>query len=115
MNPTKAMYEAARALIADPAHYRAQARWGWAWTKEGLICDANSPQAACWCIAGAIARAAGEDMPNEHMLKPLGAVLAPAKDGVRYRVARWADMHDHAEALALLDQCISTMGDDNGR
>ncbi len=106
---------AARAKIADPAHWT---QGFWARTPNGVTCIPSDPRAVCWCVGGAIEaclRGVGQtDGFDELMLKLepiaaeiLGLATTSRLDDSTRRVTRLNDTLGHAAALELLDRAIA--------
>ena len=104
-----ATLRAARELIAKPE----------AWTKvffardaTGKQAQANSPRAVCWCIFGALERAAidihasdeAHNAAAEELDKQLRAQGSPSPTVVDFN-----DTCTHAEVLALFDATIARL------
>lgn len=59
------------------------------------------PDAVCWCLGGALDRAAGETIRYDD---PRFVVLWELVD---HKVGPWNDTHEHADVLAALDEAIA--------
>lgn len=94
----------ARALLTNP---KAWAQWDYAFTASGRKCPANSEFAVCWCMAGAVKRAAGPDAKAVE-LNAAEHVLARAC-GTKY-LDTFNDKpgRRHSEILGAFDRAISS-------
>jgi hypothetical protein len=90
---------AARARIADPAHWTQKA---YARTADKEACGPNSPNAVCWCAAAALE--CHNVISPAHLLAELGAL--PVADPDMFTLTSWNDSHTHAEVLELFDRAI---------
>ena len=95
----------ARALIAAPQ------RWTQGeFARDGLGQPVNwrSPEAAQFCIWGALNRAASEVTSNEHLRVHLTDGAARALRGRTPSISRLNDGGTHADVLALIDGYLKT-------
>ena len=95
----------ARALIATPQM----------WSQEQFARDAagepvswRSPQAAQFCIWGALNRAAREMTGDEHLRVRLADHAARALRSMTPSLSRLNDRGTHADVLALIDSYLET-------
>jgi len=95
---------AARAVIADPAH----------WTQgvlardaAGLKCQPNDPAAVCWCSVGALRRADDDSEAGYEAGNILDDIADLATGGLGV-TAEWNDTAtSHAQILAGFDEAIA--------
>jgi hypothetical protein len=105
-----AILRAARARIADPAHWTkgAFARTANVSLDErGTGCNAVDPRATCWCAEGAIRFVTNDD---RHAHEAVGKLLELAVDpGGRLSIATFNDSSGttHADVLAAFDRAIA--------
>lgn len=97
MKTTKEVLEAARDLIVDPKR----------WTTEYFAKDASekfvgsqSPQAVCWCAAGAINRVSGVDG------RLAERALTAFRQVVGFNIAKFNDSSRHEDVIAAFDIAI---------
>ena len=95
----------ARALIAAPQ----------TWTQGEFARDGlgqpvswRSPEAAQFCIWGALNRAASEVTSNEHLRARLADGAARALRGATPSISRLNDGGSHGDVLALIDRYLET-------
>src|SRR5215510_10163473 len=95
--------EQARALIAAPQTWT-QGEFA----RDGLGAPVSwrSPEAAQFCIWGALNRAAGELTKNEHLRVRLADGAARALRGRTPSISRLNDSGTHGEVLALIDRYL---------
>ena len=105
---TKVLIEA-RKIISEPEHWT---QGVFARDALGNDTDWDSPEAVCWCTAGAIRKAAGafhyhqEQSIEYHIL-----VLHATKELVSvigdYGVSRFNDHHNHAQVVEVFNKAIT--------
>lgn len=93
---------AARAKIADPAHWTQGSQ---AKTIDGYPVFARNHLATCWCSIGAIYFVDGiyTSISATNALKALEKAMGKA-------IFDFNDTHTHAEVLAKLDEAITAQG-----
>ena len=95
----------ARALIATPQTWTQDE---FARDSSGLPVSWRSPQAAQFCIWGALNRAAREMTGDEHQRVRLADHAARALRGRTPSLSRLNDRGTHADVLALIDGYLET-------
>lgn len=93
---------AARAKIADPAHWT---QFEYARRISGFGVSPESTYAECWCAIGALASVVG-DTARAEKSAPYNALL----DAMGEDVDNFNDTHTHAEVLAKFDEAIAAQG-----
>jgi hypothetical protein len=109
MMRTRDVLVAARAKIADPAHWT---KGYWARRANGFTCIPRDPMAVCWCVGGAIEACLGGRLGFDALMEKLEPIateiLGPTQpDGSKRRVTFLNDHLGHAAALDLLDRAIA--------
>jgi len=96
----------ARAVLAKP---EAWTRGWYARAADGRKVPANSEAATCWCMAGAVKRAAGPDA-TEALLN--GAEFALARETRTKYLDTFNDnpRHSHADILRVFDRALAAEG-----
>lgn len=107
MSETVHVLVKARDLIAEPTRWTKRAE---ALSAHGALVSPRSPLAVCWCLRGAVERAAmgtdaasDDDLSWRYWQRAIGHV-GDLTDG---RPARFNDLHTHSEVLDVLDAAIA--------
>jgi hypothetical protein len=86
-----------RELLCDESKWTqyANARDGY-----GLQTSADSPDAVCWCLSGAIDKCYGDCYGNNHRIWILVLDNLPSAYGIGY----WNDTHSYEDVKKLVDE-----------
>ena len=104
MNNITEVLTEARELISDPK------RWTqglYARDVRGNYTKWNSPEAACWCSAGAIAKVVGASTDSDIEYDPIAKrAIKKLMYGINSSIYKFNDSHTHAEVLTAFDKVI---------
>ena len=108
---------AAKRLIEDPARWT---RGAWARNCLGHHTEPGQPDAVRWCVAGACIKVIGPSPSGQAWRQVISALqsttlsrggyadlVVPRRFDTGMEVGYLNDTHDHADALALLDEAIA--------
>ena len=104
MNDVTEVLTEARNLISEPEHW---IQGVYARDAQGLPTDWGSPEAVCWCVTGAILKAAAAI--QEQSIEHHALVMRSIKElmfGIDSNIYTFNDSHNHAEVLEMIGRAI---------